>query len=400
MIYNQLKVYTCTYTVYVGQYHPWPHNGCDVFMKDTCGRCTFTCYWMDSTKTDNRFISVPFPSGFHWWDGIKNLPWSLDNVKNRTMTSVYLGGTQTLNPAHTKIRRAMTQQCNASIDCNWIQIAHSSKDPQIGDFLSIYKKSVFCLCPPGDDPARKAVFDSIISGCIPVIFEKKTIYDQYPWHIGEEAALDISVYIPGGMVRSGKIDFISVLKQIPADIIRKKQQAIEHIAPRVQYAVPPIELLKDINDTTPWDPPFPDGVDITLDGLFERVGHIIRNESTGIPKENQLKKSWNQEYEVVIIKVPGIPHKGMSLESSNDLYKINIMNSYNRTLGGVGGVNNHHQNTRRNGHHHHGHRMHHSLTGGIGTNAGGNTPGHHLKVAHTIDATNLVTTNVGAPNEV
>ena len=33
----------------------------------------------------------------------------------------------------------------------------------IGDFLSIYKKSVFCLCPPGDDPARKAVFDSILS---------------------------------------------------------------------------------------------------------------------------------------------------------------------------------------------------------------------------------------------
>ena len=29
-----------------------------------------------------------------------------------------------------------------------------------------------------------AVFDSILSGCIPVIFEVATLYNQYPWHLG------------------------------------------------------------------------------------------------------------------------------------------------------------------------------------------------------------------------
>lgn len=47
----------------LGQYHPWPHNQCDVFMRDVCKKCAFTCYWMDSTKADSKFISVPFPSG-------------------------------------------------------------------------------------------------------------------------------------------------------------------------------------------------------------------------------------------------------------------------------------------------------------------------------------------------
>ena len=148
----------------LGQYHPWPRAGCDILMKDFCARCTITCYWMDATKADSRFVSVPFPSGYHWWDGIKHLPWDLALAPQRNLTAVYLGSTQTLNPTHTKIRRAMTAQCNTSAECHWLKIDHSSKDNNIADFLSIYKRATFCLCPPGDDPARKAVFDSIVSG--------------------------------------------------------------------------------------------------------------------------------------------------------------------------------------------------------------------------------------------
>ena len=185
----------------LGQYHPWPANGCDLFMRNFCEKCTFTCYWMDPTKADNRFVSIPFPSGYHWWEGIKELPWGViptsdngvpdpleemagdnhqvvdkkatqeppvvegelprlnismrGNGYVRNLTAVYLGSTQTLNPAHTKIRRAMTAQCNISTECHWKQIAHSSTDNNIADLLSIYRRSIFCLCPPGDDPARK-----------------------------------------------------------------------------------------------------------------------------------------------------------------------------------------------------------------------------------------------------
>ena len=103
----------------LGQYHPWPHQRCDIFMREICELCTFTCYWMDATKNNNKFVSVPFPSAYHYHDGIKNLPWSLDNRNNRNQTAMYLGGTQTLNPTHTKIRRSMTEQCKAEKDCFW-----------------------------------------------------------------------------------------------------------------------------------------------------------------------------------------------------------------------------------------------------------------------------------------
>ena len=70
----------------------------------------------------------------------------------------------------------------------------------------------FCLCPPGDDPARKAVFDAILSGCIPVIFEVATLFNQYPWHIGEQAALDIvrPRVLPSGLHKNLRFSTFSV----------------------------------------------------------------------------------------------------------------------------------------------------------------------------------------------
>ena len=288
----------------LGQYHPWPHNGCDIFMKDFCAKCTITCYWMDPTKENNRFVSMPFPSGYHWYDKIINVPWQRNPFKSRNLTAVYLGSTQTLNPAHTKIRRAMTAQCEQSKECHWLKLGHTSKDNNIAEFLTSYRRAVFCLCPPGDDPARKAVFDAILSGCIPVIFEVATLYNQYPWHIGEQAALDMSVSISGAQVRAGKMDFMKVLLAISPEVIRRKQEAIAKYAPRIQYSTPPIDLLRNRSDETPWDPPFPDGVDATLDGLFERTRRVIRNETTGIPNRLQSGKEWGAEYDTVKIKIP------------------------------------------------------------------------------------------------
>ena len=169
----------------LGNYHPWPKH-CKEFMTGICARCTFTCYWMDGWKAQNNFISIPFPSAFHWSENMTDIPWSLPPrrlhndtsfspltpllssltpssvgsqprfVRNNTV--VYLGSTKTLNPDHTKIRRAMVVECQQHTNCSWKQIQHSSKDSSIGELLTTYRKTVFCLCPPGDDPARRALF--------------------------------------------------------------------------------------------------------------------------------------------------------------------------------------------------------------------------------------------------
>ena len=124
---------------------------------------------------------------------------------------------------------------------------------------------------------------------------------------GEEASLDISVNIPGGLVRTGKLNFMEILNSIPLETIRLKQIAIAKHAPHIQYAMPPPELLKNRSDITPWEPPFKDGVDFTLDGLFIRASHAVNNQSTGIPHRLMTSREWSKEYDVVKVKIPGFP---------------------------------------------------------------------------------------------
>lgn len=291
----------------LGNYHPWPRNGCDVFMKDFCRKCTITCYWMDPSIPEHRFISVPFPGAYHWHDNIKNIPWDTTDaaLAARKTLAVYLGSTHTLNPYHTKIRRAMAKQCEDHENCEWMQIAHSSKDMSIGDFLSVYRKATFCLCPPGDDPARKAVFDAILSGCIPVIFHESTLFNQYPWHFDEGEALGISISVPGNLVRLGTLKFMEYLKKVPPSTIRAKQEEIKRLAPRIQYSLPPLKDLKNISDATPWDPPFQDGVDRIIDGCFNRAKYIIRNQTTGMPRRTMNLREWGAEYNRLESPLPG-----------------------------------------------------------------------------------------------
>ena len=160
------------------EHHMLPTKNCNTFIKNFCANCTFTTYFMNHTKADNRYVSVPFPSGYHWQDEVVNIPWDVNNAGSRNIKAVYLGSRRTITQAHTDIRIAMTNMCLKKDGCQWLKVFHSSTDNKIGDLLSSYKKAVFCLCPPGDDPGRKAVFDSIVAGCIPVIFHVSTIYNQ------------------------------------------------------------------------------------------------------------------------------------------------------------------------------------------------------------------------------
>jgi hypothetical protein len=289
----------------LGQYHPWPYGGCNIILKHTCVHCALTCYWMDPVLKNNHFISVPFPSSYHWWEGIQNLPWKYNN--DRTYKVVYIGSTKTLNPLHTKIRLEMVAQCSRSPVCKWFQIEHSSTDMDIARYIEHYKNSVFCLCPPGDDPARKALFDIILSGCIPVIFESGTLYNQYPWHIGETNGQYISVNIPGRSMLHNKLDFMKELLKIPTSVITTKQKLIEKIAPSLQYSLPPLDKLhnsiryKD-DDVYVWDPPFEDAVDMMLYGLIERVNKKLSNISSSLMFSRVSE--WTDKYSSVMAVVP------------------------------------------------------------------------------------------------
>ncbi|CAA0842227.1 root hair specific 8 [Striga hermonthica] len=68
--------------------------------------------------------------------------------------------------------------------------------------------------PPGDSPTRKSVFDSLVSGCIPVLFDPFTAYYQYPWHFPEDRD-KYSVFVDKDEVRNRTVNVVERLMKIP-----------------------------------------------------------------------------------------------------------------------------------------------------------------------------------------
>ena len=125
---------------------------------------------------------------------------------------------------------------------------------------------------------------------------------------------------------------MDVLLSIPKEIIRAKQgthiyamylwitsvELISRIAPRLQYAVPPIEMLKHKRDNSLWDPPFEDGAEVALQGMFERTRKVIAGEPSNIPNlKNMTKSELKLEYDKeILVKVPGEPRQPYTLHET------------------------------------------------------------------------------------
>jgi len=89
---------------------------------------------------------------------------------------------------------------------------------------------------------------------------------------------------------------MDLLLSIPAHVIKQKQEALARVAPRVQYAMPPLHMLANISDESPWDPPFPDAVDMAVNGLMKRAELLKQKLPSGIPETLMTLGDWNEKY--------------------------------------------------------------------------------------------------------
>lgn len=104
--------------------------------------------------------------------------------------------------------------------------------------------STFCLQPPGDSSTRKGFFDSILLGCIPVIFRRGT-YERV-WK-GQVELEELAVILDERELLDGVgEDVVERLRAVAEDVVKAKRAAMALMADRVQYALPQSaqELLK------------------------------------------------------------------------------------------------------------------------------------------------------------
>lgn len=133
--------------------------------------------------------------------------------------------------------------------------------------MLLLRQAVFCPAPTGDSITRKSLFDSLVAGCIPVLFSRASLA-QYSWHLSEQDVSScaiasflevvycvlyqllnatallmllqvdrVSVYIPMSKINEQNANFLEILRAIPSDEVRRKQQHIASIAPTLQYSI-------------------------------------------------------------------------------------------------------------------------------------------------------------------
>ncbi|CAM6037194.1 unnamed protein product [Sphagnum compactum] len=218
-------------------------------------------------------IAMPYPTSFHPYSDDQIVSWQqtiLDNAR-RELPVLFVGGPRNDKYFSGSLRNRLMQQCLNSSRCTLLRcdIVDCEKNPQ--RLTHAFLKSVFCLQPPGDSPTRKGIFDCMVSGCIPVIFDPHSISDQYTVHLPMNVS-SFSVLLDGQAAHDGELDVMEELNRIPATTIATMQRTINALIPNILYK------RYDSNQTTR------DAFDITLEALFNRFTRASTN-SSEIPRQ-------------------------------------------------------------------------------------------------------------------
>ena len=117
---------------------------------------------------------VPYPSSFHPSTDHDVLTWqSYVRTFPRQKLVTYAGRDHGMG---VKIREALFGLCtSAAPDCYAVHCSKRRCMKAVA-LAEMYLAAHFCLQPPGDTPTRKALFDCMIAGGIPVIFNADTSY--------------------------------------------------------------------------------------------------------------------------------------------------------------------------------------------------------------------------------
>ncbi|CAI9094035.1 OLC1v1029679C2 [Oldenlandia corymbosa var. corymbosa] len=208
-------------------------------------------------------ISIPHPTYFHPQTDNDIITWQQKIISSyRRKLVSFAGGSRPDSPNN--IRSILIQQCisMANGDCKFLDCNSGSCD-QPETLIELFTESEFCLQPPGDSATRKSVFDSLISGCIPVFFDPFTAHYQYPWHLPEDHE-NYSVFIDQDEVRNKQVSVAERLVKITKDKRDDMRRYIVYeLLPRLVYA--------DSNSKLEI---FQDAFSVTMNNLIERMNKL------------------------------------------------------------------------------------------------------------------------------
>ena len=115
-------------------------------------------------------------------------------------------------------------KCRQSKNLNFFNPSHMNK------VLEIKRMSTFCVEPPGFSDVRKSTIDSMVSGCIPVLFMNREQFDNYmPIHFKWKR--DLCVLLNDSQVEN----VTNILSAIPQSQVVMKQNLLKLYTQKLVY---------------------------------------------------------------------------------------------------------------------------------------------------------------------
>ncbi|CAI0440848.1 unnamed protein product [Linum tenue] len=214
----------------------------------------------------NNQLGIPYPSYFH--------PYTVDQVRdwqrkvagsNRPYLFSYIGARRKEGVA-AAIRDELMQQCSESEHCMLLNCtADASKCSDPKEVLRVMMASRFCLQPRGDSFTRRSVFDSLLAGCLPVLFSRHTAYTQYQMYLPENTtSYSVFLWEDEKMISDNglrKVNIEEELMKIGSGKVEEMRKVVVDLIPRLTFAHP----------NASGDKGFEDVVDVALSSLLRLV---------------------------------------------------------------------------------------------------------------------------------
>ncbi|XP_022976739.1 xyloglucan-specific galacturonosyltransferase 1-like [Cucurbita maxima] len=211
-------------------------------------------------------VGIPHPTFFHPHKDDDIFAWQRKAHRSKRKHLVgFAGAARPDSPEN--IRSLLIDHCAAAAAAAERLCRHM--DCTSGDcdrpeaVIELFLESEFCLQPPGDSPTRKSVFDSLISGCIPVFFDPFTAYYQYPWHLPEDYGKYSVMIDKNELKRSGE----NVVEKLKGISLEKREEMRRYIV----YELMPGLVYGDSNNLIR---KFQDAYDIAINNLLRRVSML------------------------------------------------------------------------------------------------------------------------------
>ncbi|XP_062185388.1 xyloglucan galactosyltransferase XLT2-like [Phragmites australis] len=195
---------------------------------------------IEADRLDPMDAGVPYPTGFHPRAAADVRAWQR-YVLSRARSKLFGFAGAPRAGFRDDFRDVLLEECEdagreycRSVDCRGTRCTDNGVA-----VLELFLDSRFCLQPRGDSFTRRSLFDCMVAGAVPVLFWRRTAYDQYRWYLpagsrGEER--EWSVFIDRQALRVGNVSVRELLEGFSERQVRGMQERVVEMIPRLVYA--------------------------------------------------------------------------------------------------------------------------------------------------------------------